>query len=84
MARHADPEGTMRCDNRIFGILHVEGPYAGLIEVRCPSKRCKDGDPNVAVVLHYFDPESRILKETVRHHYREPAALFPNTNTEGE
>ena len=77
MARLADPAGVMRCDNRIFGVLVEEGRYAGLIEVRCPSKRCKNGDPNVAIVLHYFDPESGVLKETVHQKYREPAALFP-------
>ena len=44
-----------------------------MFEVKCASKRCKEGDSDV-VVFHYFDISTGVLKDTVR--FREPKALF--------
>ena len=79
MSRSHDAEGTIRCGHRIFGIFRHDGDHAGLLEVQCPTKKCKNGEK--VVVFHYFDVQTGVLKDTVR--YREPAALFA-TNRKDE
>lgn len=57
-----------RCPSRIVGII----TEAGLLEVKCSSKRCGAG--NGVVVMHYFSTETGELKETRK--FRDPSELL--------